>query len=295
MKIEQQEQKRIFAQMYNEANQLQNADPAAALQIFEEMQSRFPHAEGIAPWIAYLRKRIQRSETAPSTASSTSSPKLGAAQPLTSNQTSHTPSAPSAQSAAPPAKDAAPSAQSAAPSAQSAAPSAQSAAPSAQSAAPSAQSAAPSAQVEIDQDQIKQWVRQAGDAAKEGDRDAAAALFDRALRMLRDGGGPEKTRLKLMEKRLSIKADRAMCIEGANISQETGDLDLAGRFLEIAVRQNPHDLECLRMDVAIARQIATPHRLLSALLKLSDAYEKTGDLVSYDRTQRELRAVRDQM
>ncbi len=253
MKIEQQEQKRIFAQMYNEANQLQNADPVAALQIFEEMQSRFPNADGIAPWIAYLRKRIQRSEKSPSTDAFSASPQPETAQRPAPNQTPHTPLTQPVQSPV------------------------------------------PSAKVEIDQDQIKQWVRQAGDAAKEGDRDAAAALFDRALTMLRDGGGPEKTRLKLMEKRLSIKVDRAMCIEGAKISQETGDVDLAGRFLEIAVRQNPHDLECLRMDVDIARLIATPHRLLSALLKLSDAYEKTGDLVSYDRTQRELRAVRDQM
>ncbi len=259
MNAEQQEQKRIFTQMYNEANQRQNAEPAAALQIFEEMQARFPNAEGIAPWITYLRKRLQRAETTqqphPSTSSNASTP-ASHTQADTTHTVDHntTPSSP----------------------------------------APTTPQT-PTAKVEIDQDQIKQWVRQAGDAAKDGDRDAAAAWFDRALTMLRDGSGPEKTRIKLMEKRLSLKADRAMCIEGAKLSQETGDLDMAGRFLEIAIRQQPHDIECLRMDVEIAQQISNPHRLLSALLKLSDAYEKTGDLVSYDRMQRELRAVRDRM
>lgn len=230
MTPEQQEQKRIFEQMFHQASQLQNEDPAAALQVFEQMRKQFPHADGIEPWVVYLRKLLHR------------------AQPAQEET---------------------------------------------QEGGQMSSSSTASAPVEVDQEQIKQWVRQAGEAAKEGDRETAAGYFDQALAMLRDGQGPEKTRIKLMEKRLSLQVDSAICLEGARLCEASGDLDMAGRFLEIATRHDPLDLECLRMDVEIARQMSAPHRLLMALMKLSDGYEKSGDLVSYDRLQREIRALRD--
>ncbi|MCB9638610.1 MAG: hypothetical protein H6728_02325 [Myxococcales bacterium] len=242
MTPEQQEQKRIFEKMFHQASQLQNVDPAGALQIFEQMRVQFPQADGVEPWIVYLRKLLQRSQS--------EAPKTTEQEPVSQVQE-------------------------------------------ASQVQETSQAATTSTPVEIDQDQIKRWVRQAGEAAKEGDRDAAAGFFDQALAMLRDGQGPEKTRIKLTEKRVLLQADSALCLEGAALCEASGDLDMAGRFLEIAIRHDPLDLPCLQMDVEIARRMSAPHRLLMALMKLSDGYEKSGDLVSYDRLQREIRTLRD--
>ncbi|MBK05617.1 MAG: hypothetical protein CL920_39245 [Deltaproteobacteria bacterium] len=147
----------------------------------------------------------------------------------------------------------------------------------------------------LDQEQIKQWVRQAEKEVKANNIEGAVSFMDQALQMLRTHNGPKKTLLKLLERRNKISASAACLFEAAEIFVEQGDEEGARKRLELAVRKDPAHLPSLKLKVELARNSGQSHQLLASLMQLSDGFEKNGDFKAFDDLQKQIREVKDSL
>lgn len=147
----------------------------------------------------------------------------------------------------------------------------------------------------IDKGQIKQWVKKADQAAKEGHISDALLYLDHAREMLLNSGGPDKVVLRILNRRNKIAPSAEMLYDSAVLLEKLGEPEQAMKRLDAALQLNPNYEKCLWTKVEIAESIANPHQLLSALMDLSKLYEKTQNFQKYDAVQRRCAEVQSKV
>lgn len=323
------EKAKTYRELTTKSQGLKDTDPEAALDLLRQADQLFPNVEGVQQWITYLEAKVARNKAIAAKKSATpalakqeqssaraeqAAEEKAAAEKVAAEKAAAEKAA--AEAAEKAAAEKAAAEKAAAEAAEKAAAekaaaekaaAASSAAPvlgsspapqvsaSATSAAPaaSAASAASGAEKKVDQSQIKQWVRDAELAVREGNPEQAAQKLDAACEMLR-AGGSAKVHIKLLERRHQILPDADRLFEVVGLYLGLGEKEKAAARIESVLKANPHHVDALEQKVAMARESGS-HQLLSSLMQLSDAYDKQGQFQKYDQLQREIREVREQL
>lgn len=259
-----------FEQLIQEGQQWKDQDVARSLVAFRHARAIFPNAQGIDDWIVYLEAKLKQ-HAIQTTRASQAQLKAVETEPPTSSSSSSLDSSSASSVASTVAQQ-----------------------PVRTDPTPSSDTLGSAANHPL-QDRVKEHLRQAEHAVKRGHISQALHLLDQALTELEQADGPPKVILRVLDRRNHIVPTAQHIFRSAKILQTLQEHEQALQRMDAALQIDPMFLECLWAKVDLAEQLSNPHQLISALMQLSDVYEKNGDFKAYDDVQRRARDVREKV